>query len=435
MAVAEEQKLIAGTKYPEFTTFHVAMGRKILTNESTEEDVSTSDSSEDDVAKDDSSEKVISTTESTEEDLILNIIDTPGLFERGTEKIEPRDNSIIMQAIDACVNQEITKFHVICFCVAITVGINQEDIQALKLLLETIGDKVASNSCLIITHCESKDKKQRKTLKSQLFEDTGFKSIAPFFKKGIFFSGVLNRDDYKRGSESLIDQYITVCNYRAKLIKTFREAVEPFPLIHTLISDSRRARDNHTSVASKLEWTETALRHAKEDLHDTQNHLEEAEKELTNVQSKLDNTDAELGSTQNELKKKQTDLEEMQSTLKQLKLTETELRSIIADFGEKCAMDQRHKQMLQEKLESETERRQEAETIRQREIEARRLIEAQHEAEVRARREERADEYEKYRKQVEARDEETKKRKEAERQREMAVLKLRKKNNEPCSPS
>jgi hypothetical protein len=433
MVVAAEQKLIAGTKYPQFETYHVAVGKKIPTDQSSEEEVPTNDSSEEDVSTNDSSEKSMSTTESSE-DLVLNIIDTPGLFERGTDKIEVRDNEIIMQAIDACVNQEITKFHVICFCVAITVGINQEDIQALKLLLETIGDKVASNSCLIITHCESKDKKQRQEMKSQLAEDMDFKSIARFFKKGIFFSGALNRDDYKRGSENLIEQYLTVSKYRTKLIKMFREAVEPFPLIHTLISDSQRALNNQASTASKLEQTEMDLRHTKEDLRDTKKRLQETEKELKETRSNLERTDIELESTQNELIKKEADLREIQTTLKQLKATETELRSIITDLKERCAMDERQKQNLQTKLENEEKRRHEVELTQQCESEARRLVEAKREAEAQARREERVHEHEKYRSQVEAKEDEARKRRIAERQREIAEINLQKEKDR-CSPS
>ncbi|UJR19171.1 hypothetical protein I4U23_022301 [Adineta vaga] len=297
MVVAEEDKLMVGTKYPQFETFHVAVRKKIPTDESSE------DVFEDYSSEDDSSEEDLSTTESPE-DLVLNIIDTPGLFERGTDEITPRDNDIIMRAIDVYANQEITKVHVICFCVAMTVGINELDIQALKLLLKTMGDKIASNSCLIITHCESKDKKQRKSIISQLKEDKEFELIRPFFKMGIFFSGVLNRDDYKWGSENLIGQYLTVSKYRTKLIKMFRKTVKPFPLIDTLISDSKRACDNQKSTALELEQMEMKIRHANEDLKHIKHRLQEKEKELNETQSKLENT-------QKELRKKDADLEEL----------------------------------------------------------------------------------------------------------------------------
>jgi predicted GTPase len=61
--------------------------------------------------------------------IVLNIIDTFGLFERSNNDIDIRDNETILKTIGICINQEITKFHGVCFCVAITEGINQQDIE------------------------------------------------------------------------------------------------------------------------------------------------------------------------------------------------------------------------------------------------------------------------------------------------------------------
>ncbi|UJR12887.1 hypothetical protein I4U23_017061 [Adineta vaga] len=153
--------------------------------------------------------------------MVLNIIDTPGLFERGTHEIDIRDNATIMRTIQFCINMEITKFHVICFCIAITNGINAEDIKSLELLIEFLGRELADNSCLIITHCESKTEDQLETYKQELLQDLFFKNISSYFKLGIFFSGSLNRDDYNKGNENIIDQYVTISAYRDRLIELF----------------------------------------------------------------------------------------------------------------------------------------------------------------------------------------------------------------------
>lgn len=114
--------------------------------------------------------------------IVLNIIDTPGLFERSTEIIDIRDNEAILNTIEVCINREITKFHVICFCVAITVGINQEDIDSLKLLVQFLGEEISKNSCLIIARCESKNDAQRKKMREELESDAHFKDIVGFFQ-------------------------------------------------------------------------------------------------------------------------------------------------------------------------------------------------------------------------------------------------------------
>lgn len=178
-------------------------------------------------------------------EMVLNIIDTPGLFERGTSEIDIRDNDTIMRTIQFCVNMEITKFHVICFCIAITNGINSEDIKSLELLIDFLGRELTNNSCLIITHCESKTEDQLDNYKKELLEDQFFKNIASYFKLGIYFTGSLNRDDFVKGNESVLDQYVTISAYRDNLINLFTcDSVEPFPISQMLISQMSATTDD-----------------------------------------------------------------------------------------------------------------------------------------------------------------------------------------------
>jgi GTPase SAR1 family protein len=158
--------------------------------------------------------------------IVFNVIDTPGLFERGNTEVDIRDNEKILETIGKCINMEITKFHVICFCVSVSNGINSEDIKSLELLIEYMGEGISNNSCLIITHCESKIDQQRETLKEELLQDLYFKKVAPFFQLGIFFSGSINPDDYHQANESVYHQYATVTEYRDLLIEMFLKTDE-----------------------------------------------------------------------------------------------------------------------------------------------------------------------------------------------------------------
>lgn len=185
--------------------------------------------------------------------MVLNIVDTPGLFEHGTKEIDIRDNASILKTIEICVNRELTKFHVICFCAAITVGINKEDIESLKLLIPFFGEEISKNSCLIVTRCESKDEEQRNHINDELFDDNYFHEIAPFFKLGIFFSGSLNRDDFNKGQDSLYDQFFTISEYRTKLIQLFTSDIEPFPINQTLIGEVRQLREKAEKQAQEIE--------------------------------------------------------------------------------------------------------------------------------------------------------------------------------------
>ncbi len=50
------------------------------------------------------------------DNVVLNVIDTPGLFERSSNEMDLRDNEAILKTIGFCINLQITSFHAICFC-------------------------------------------------------------------------------------------------------------------------------------------------------------------------------------------------------------------------------------------------------------------------------------------------------------------------------
>ncbi|CAF3450976.1 unnamed protein product, partial [Rotaria socialis] len=210
--VPDEMTLKSGTKDPQFQTFHIQ-----------------------------------------QQEVVLNIIDTPGLFERSNVESDIRPDEAILKGIQLCANMEITKFHAICFCVALTSGINAQDVEAIEKLIAFLGDEIMNNSCLVITHCESKDEEQRNRLKLELEQDTFFKKINPFFKLGVYFSGSLNSDDYKHGNESLKNQYLTISDYRKKLLDLFIKIEKPFPISEMIISQIRQANDSVEQKTVQLE--------------------------------------------------------------------------------------------------------------------------------------------------------------------------------------
>ncbi|CAF3996607.1 unnamed protein product [Rotaria sp. Silwood1] len=118
-------------------------------------------------------------------EMVLNIIDSPGLFERGSKVKDIRDNMAIMATIEECINREITKLHIICFCMSFGDGIQQEDVESVKILVKYLGEGIARNSCLIITRCESIDDEQRERMQAELVQDVHFKEIASYFQKDV----------------------------------------------------------------------------------------------------------------------------------------------------------------------------------------------------------------------------------------------------------
>ena len=233
-----------------------------------------------------------------DKDIVLNIIDTPGLFEHSSNQVDIRDNKAILQTIQLCVNREITKFHVICFCISITTGINETDIESLKLLVNFLGNGISGNSCLIVTRCESKGEKQRATIQLELKQNSYFKDIVKYFQLGILFSGSINPDDHNGGNESIRDQYVTVSEYREKLIDMFTRDIQPFPITETLLSEIRVALSAVDMKEAQIQVLQNKVSEQDRLINKLQNSLQGSDKETTRIRAELTDMHVRLSAQQ-----------------------------------------------------------------------------------------------------------------------------------------
>lgn len=160
---------------------------------------------------------------------ILNIIDTPGLFEIKKDVDVARDNDQLLMTIRNGLTRIGTSYHYICFCISIIDGIRQEDLETLDNVLHYFGmAKFIEHICIIITRCEMKNEAQQAKLKAEL------ETQLPFVKQlkiGVFFAGCLNNDDWKKGNTtSLRFQISNIMSYREKLLKLFTTPTRPCEL-------------------------------------------------------------------------------------------------------------------------------------------------------------------------------------------------------------
>lgn len=217
---------------------------------------------------------------------VLNIIDTPGLFEHCCKDFDPRDNDTIMKTIELCATRGVTKLHAICFCLSISCGINAEDIKSIKLLCEFFGNETSANSYLIITRCERTCDVQRKRICEELRTDIHLKEIVPYFRRGMFFSGSINYDDYLQGNESVLDQYRTIRDYRAKLIEEFSRNIEPFPIQQMLYSSIQRTHQREAEIALEKKALEKLEREQKQLIDELNLELAHAQRSAKDTQDR-----------------------------------------------------------------------------------------------------------------------------------------------------
>ena len=181
-------------------------------------------------------------------DLIINFIDTPGLFQQ-TKGLP--DNATIMQLIDGYIRSRLTQLHFVCFCISMDSKVITDDLHIVQKFFDYLGPDVRKNACLIITKCESMTDLQLQTLAKTAQTNLDFKVLSSQMKQGIFYTGSINPDDWIETSDAIYDQFQRICEYRVKLLDLFIKLdVKPFDLTANILA--RKIRDEIHSRKGKL---------------------------------------------------------------------------------------------------------------------------------------------------------------------------------------
>jgi GTP-binding protein EngB required for normal cell division len=175
-------------------------------------------------------------------DILINFIDTPGLFQRTQTSSSSPDNQTIMQLIDGYIRSKITQLHFVCFCVSMETNVTTEDLHTVQQFFDFLGPEIRKNACLIITKCESKTEQQLESMCKEAKTNLDFKVLSSQMKQGIFFTGSINRVDWIDTSESIYQQFENICQYRNKLMNLFINVdVKPFDLSSNILA--RKIKD------------------------------------------------------------------------------------------------------------------------------------------------------------------------------------------------
>eukprot|EP00457_Paulinella_chromatophora_P006001 gb/GEZN01006019.1/.p1 GENE.gb/GEZN01006019.1/~~gb/GEZN01006019.1/.p1 ORF type:complete len:374 (+),score=63.69 gb/GEZN01006019.1/:395-1516(+) len=113
----------------------------------------------------------------------LNMIDTPGLFEIKEKQGSERSNAQLLSVISSCMRMEITKIHCVVVFASFELGINVQDMEAIRLFKQMFQ---GCNIRLCITRSETKPLSWRKSLVEQLKAVPEVKDIADILWMGCF---------------------------------------------------------------------------------------------------------------------------------------------------------------------------------------------------------------------------------------------------------
>ena len=161
----------------------------------------------------------------------LNIIDTPGLFERSAVEGVARRNEVIKELILECLQMEFATLHTLFFVCAFDEGILKEDVETiidLNQILQGAGKAVS----LLVTRCEKKNKKKRVQLEAEIRAIPELKEFFADPQVKVFFTGALPFDDYESGMfESVRISIENILEMRADIYQHIFNSAEGCPLM------------------------------------------------------------------------------------------------------------------------------------------------------------------------------------------------------------
>jgi len=167
----------------------------------------------------------------------LNIIDTPGLKEVKEVGVEARSDLAIMNTINYCLKNEITKINVLLIFISFELGITSDDLGAFQSFIEKFGhDNIKIGIC--VTRSEDKDRKWQMDIEGQLNKHAYFREVLKRPNICLCFIGCV--DPQKATILSNVDDlkkiYVRVYNLRKKVLEIVFSAESQVSLLELPIA-------------------------------------------------------------------------------------------------------------------------------------------------------------------------------------------------------
>jgi GTP-binding protein EngB required for normal cell division len=127
--------------------------------------------------------------------MVLNFVDTPGLYEIRKDTLEIRTNDVLKDLMITFMQNDLCYVNLLCFVIDIDRTTDDLDVKAWEELIALFGDLYSDVSLIVFTHCDRKSDSKRKELISDILEGDKTKFIASYCKKGYICMGALDKDD------------------------------------------------------------------------------------------------------------------------------------------------------------------------------------------------------------------------------------------------
>jgi len=183
----------------------------------------------------------------------LNVMDTPGLFERGSIGVIEKDNKerrSVKETIQVISNAAEQRFggtgfenvDTAVFTIELTPSLKENDITSLNTFLPKLSEK--TKKILVITHAETMTKEWQTSMRSQLLQHS--KVIFNNFQENqILFSGALNSDNVQNIGYTLP----RICTLRETIIAQLLPEEEPEEAFNKRFEETKKKIKEFTETA------------------------------------------------------------------------------------------------------------------------------------------------------------------------------------------
>jgi len=179
-------------------------------------------------------------TENSTQEITLNIIDTPGLFEiKDIQTGGERTNEVIAQTISKCLEHEITNINVIIMFGTFEAGINRDDIKAMEIFLDMFGGSNVKIA-LCITHADKHDDDWQEMRRLELNKLKLMKELIEKENMAILFMGCVGKSYINVNSDQdLLELYMRIYLMRREMLQMIFSAENRVQLVQMNIAKTK----------------------------------------------------------------------------------------------------------------------------------------------------------------------------------------------------
>jgi hypothetical protein len=221
----------------------------------------------------------------------LSVIDSPGLMDVRPRGNEIKPDELILQSINACLKNEVTKIHCLLIFVSVQAGITNDDVECFRKYYDSFYHKDVP-VLVCVTRAEDKNDAWKENITDQLHNHPKFADLLERENVPLCFMGCVDGDATRNAGsiEALNDLYAEVFEMREIVLEKIFQSKHAVSLLDLPASKEpqRRAKVLLDAQLELLGRLEECKDFAGEEAQSLIAEIEAADREMKNLRGYLE---------------------------------------------------------------------------------------------------------------------------------------------------